>query len=286
VSVIIVYDMVLGAGGDPDAPAPPSELISPVPPPLGGPYPLGHARIGYHNGMAGSTVAPASAQVVLNRNTYQAYTTQTGDLIEITQDSAVSFDYVGLGAHNFHSTQTKITITYSPTSDGTDFIQLYTGIPKSDRALMILLGHFSTIRRLRILVEEPGNGTARLAVVYAGIALQMERPLYGGHTPINFSARTDYQNNVTDSGNWLGRTIQRRGLDGTYNWEHLTDAWIRFNFEHFMIAAKTTPFFIAWSPLDHPSEVAYCWTTAEIRPSNMGIRDLMQVTLEVEGYGV
>ena len=86
-----------------------------------------------------------------------------------------------------------------------------------------------------------------------------------------------------EGGQWLGRSIIRKGVTTSYQWRHLKAAWYRQYFDPFVKSARTTPFFIAWRPETYPNEVAYAWAKSDIRPSNMGIRDFMEVTLSVEG---
>jgi hypothetical protein len=113
----------------------------------------------------------------------------------------------------------------------------------------------------------------------------MQRPLFGGHRPINLSAKTVYETNTSDSGNFLGRNIVRSGLQSAYQWKYLEDTWMRDYFGDFRQAARTTPFFIAWRPADYPTEVVFGWSPDDIAPENMGAGAYMSVGFSVTAYG-
>jgi len=60
--------------------------------------------------------------------------------------------------------------------------------------------------------------------------------------------------------------------------------WYRDNFDPFVVAARAAPFFFAWRNHEFPREVGFCWTTDDIRPQNMGVRNLMAVEFNMEGF--
>jgi len=237
--------------------------------------------IGYNHLLAGATADPVGAAVALIPSTAESYTDGTAT---VTFTAAANFtaDYIAVGAHNFGTTGKTITIQYSTTTGGS-FVNVFSGIPTSDNAIMQTFASLS-IRRVRIVIAG-GSGNFRLGVVYSGAYITMEQSIYGGHSPLTLSAQTDYQNNETDTGNWLSRSIVKRGLAGSFEFRHITASWYRSTFHPFVKSARTLPFFIKWRPTGYPLEAALCWTTGDIIPRNMGVRDFMEVTVPVRGYG-
>lgn len=138
-----------------------------------------------------------------------------------------------------------------------------------------------SVKRIRVTIT--GSGALVLGVVSAGVALQMQRPIYKGHEPGTLSRVTEYQSTESEGGQWLGRNVIRQGLKTAYNWRNLSAAWLRQYFDPFVDAARSSPFFIAWNPLEFPREVVYAWTTGDVAPSNAGPRDLMSATVNVRG---
>lgn len=89
---------------------------------------------------------------------------------------------------------------------------------------------------------------------------------------------------MSESGQWLGRSIMRQGNDTQFSWRHLDPDWYRQRFAPFAERAKKYPFFIKWRP-DLYDNAVYAHTTDDISPSNMGGgHNLMTVSMNVRGH--
>lgn len=250
------------------------------------PFPLTHARIGYQticttsNVVASSEAAgfPASDAVNVFTNEFWQPTTLPATWT-CDAGTGVDTDYIGIAAHTLGTAECSVTIEYS--TDNTNWTQLNAFLPPDNRPIMLLYGTI-TARWWRFTLT--GTTIPRIGVIYIGQSLQMQRPIYGGHAPLTLNRQTTIYNQLSESGQFTARSITRQGNTTSFEWKHLTAAWYREYFDPFVKAARTTPFFIAWRPSTFPEEVGYCWTSEDIRPSNMGIRDLMQVGMTV--YGV
>ena len=188
--------------------------------------------------------------------------------------SAKTVDYFGLvGDMNgatvaLQSSTDNSTWTTQQTQSGlTDRINMFLFLPVSARYW-----------RLLITVAIPS-----IAVVYIGQALDMQRMIYQGHTPLTLSRTTELSNNISEGGQYLGRSIIRKGAKTGFGWQHLKADWYRANFDPFVKAARTAPFFIAWRPSQYPSEMGFVWVDGDIAPSNSGPRDFMAVDMNVMG---
>lgn len=159
------------------------------------------------------------------------------------------------------------------------------GLPahSDDRPIMTLVEEQTTNKyRLRFV----GQTTPVVGVIYMGKALEMARPLYAGHSPINLARTTVVRPNISERGQWLGRSIIRSGAVGSWSWSNLTAAWIRRYLDPFLESARTLPFFVLWRPETFPGESAYCWTLQDPAPPvNSGPIDLMSFTLDAGGLG-
>lgn len=263
--IFFVDSFVLSGGGipplpyDPDAPN------------------LGCAKIGYQNLFAGASTDPVDAVKMLTYDTWQRYRpTGIGEVV-LTIGQAQTIDYIALGASIYQG----VPLTIQVRAGGLDWSTVYTGTPENNRAIMIVIDGGVIVDSIRILHSE----SCELGVLFAGQYLQMQRPLFGGHSPIVLSARTEYNNSVSDSGQWLGRSITRRGVESDYSWQLLTDTWVREKFMPFVEHAKTKPFFMAWRPDLYPDEVVYGWCNEDITPSNRGGGTrFMNVSMSVIGH--
>lgn len=252
------------------------------------PFPLTHAMIGYKtictldNVIASSETAgnPATDAVNVFTNEYwrpnalpASWTCDAG--------SGVDVDYFGIAGHTLGTFGCTVGFEYS--ADGLAWTSLFSFIPENNNPIMVIF-EVVTARHWRVVVSG-GTGIPRLAVIYIGEMLQMQRPIYGGHRPISLNRETIYDNLMSDAGQFQARSVKRKGQSTEYAWQNLTALWYRQFFDPFVKVARTRPFFIAWRPVTFPNEVGYVWTASDPKPSNMGTLDLMQVSLEVAGVG-
>lgn len=250
--------------------------------------PLTHARIMYNNLVPGGTVTGSTETAGFEADAVQSYDTYDRWLpsaipATLTFDlgSIQDIDYIFIASHNLGSTGSAFVGETSP--DAITWTEAVPErIPGDDSAIALLFEEVS-VRYFRIRITS-SLSIPRIGVVMSGIALAMQRPIYGGHSPINLSRQSEIRPTKSEGGQWLGRSVVRRGFATDYNWQHLTADWYREFFDPFVRQARFQPFGIAWRPETYPEEVAYVWTENDIQPSNMGIRNYMQVDLTVTGY--
>lgn len=239
------------------------------------------ALIGYDNQLISSTQAPNA----LTANTYQRYEPATGATVAKFQlVSATSVDYIAIGAHNIgtHEDGTEITLSYATTVGGA-LTTIDTFTPSDNGAIFKSFDAIAGVAEIALTTNATVAGL-EVGVFHAGTALQMQRPIYGGHNPIDLNQKTKYENSMSETGQFLGRTVQRQGLETTFSWQFLTPDWVRTTFKPFKEAAVTQPFFIKWRP-DIYEAAAYCHTTRDIQPSNMsGGSGLMQTSMTVRAH--
>lgn len=239
------------------------------------------ALIGYNNLVVSSTQAPEATSA----NTYQRYTPATGSQVAKFQlSTATAIDYIGIAAHNIgtHDSGTEIILSYAATVGGA-LTEITRFTPGDNGAIFKYFTEISGVAEIAVTTNATTTGM-EIGVVAAGIALRMEQPIYGGHRPLELNYSTEYQNSVSESGQFLGRTVKREGASATFDWQHLNPDWVRVYLKPFILAATTQPFFIQWRP-DLYDSAAYCHTTADIQPSNMGGGSgLMQVSISVRAH--
>lgn len=259
------------------------------------------ARIGYDNVLRGITPDVSSTEsgffagALSNSLTNELWQPESGETVSTVEwsFSSKSIDYVGIAGHTLGSESGSVKITYS-TDNGSSYSDICEGgasvcvttvSPADDSAIMVLFETITGVTNLKLSFTWAGDEPS-IGVVYAGTALVMQRPIYGGHSPITLSRRVSRRPQAAEAGQWLGRSIIRRGFESTISWSNLEAAWYRANFDPFVKSAERYPFFLAWKPEDYPDEVALCWCNDDIKPVNSGIRDLMDVSIGLQGYGV
>ncbi len=241
-------------------------------------YPENHARIGYQNfgplsvwtssgSAAGYPLSALTNEMTLRRWKADANTSW----LEITMNREIN--YIAFAAHNLNGK----TVTVTNISD-----EIHEFAPTDDEAIMVCFDA-QTVETLRIDIT--GTEPAEIGVLYIGNVLEMQRPFYGGHSPGNLSRVTVQKPRLSDSGQFLSKTTIKQGYETKVDWKYLTAAWYRTYFDPFVESISDRPFFIAWNPSGFPNETLFGWTDKDIRPTNMGKRDLMQVGFAMRCYG-
>lgn len=250
--------------------------------------PLNHSRICYQTFTR--DVIPAVSSAAVNWPASALANCLTNDRWQPTSSPAtVTFDfstdrfidYVAIGAHTIGTALATVKIETS--EDDVTYTEVSEFLPANNRAILALFAEIE-VRYLRIALTYSGDAP-QIGVIYCGKALAMQRGMYGGHSPVTLSRVNEMYPRKSDSGHFLGNSVVRKGFATKANWRNLTAPWYRANFDPFVESAIRYPYFFAWNPLRWSSEVALCWTPGDIQPSNMGVRDLMEVGIDIQAYG-
>lgn len=227
--------------------------------------PESHARILYNNLLNASSVT--DAEKVLTPNTWERWTSASGTMeARFQTGSSVKVNAIGIAAHNLGSTGSQVVVSTSDTVNGT-FTARAVATPTDNSPLLFLFDDVDDCEDVKVTIT--GGTDREVGVVYVGEALQMFQPIYGGHNPNDLNNKTTYRNNNSESGQFLGRTVIRRGGETRFRWQHLDPEWVRQKFKPFIESAITQPFFINWRP-DLYNVTAFGYTSNDITVSNMG----------------
>jgi hypothetical protein len=243
--------------------------------------PLNHARIVYENlalgitPTASSSAAGRPAIAATYPTTYEYWTPTTLPATwSVDLGSAKNVDSIGMVGDMLGCT---VAVQYS--TNNSTWVTVDTRTVVTDRINMFLfLSVSARYWRVSVSVQIP-----RISVIYIGTALAMQRPIYQGHTPLTLSRTTDLSNNVSEGGQYLGRSIIRTGAESSAAWSNLRADWYRANFDPFVRAARTAPFFFGWRPAQYPAELGFVWTDKDIAPDNSGPRNFMSVDMGFKG---
>ena len=246
------------------------------------PYPLTHARVLYDNLLLTSTVtatAGTTPSYTLIPNTYQSWLFTGTQSITFELADQTSMDTVCISAHNLSGC--TVTVTYDPLLAGSFVAFGAAKVVTKNKPLMFHLSSAVDVRRLKITVT--GSGSRQVGSIYAGIALQMQRPFFSGFD--RFGDSTTYSTPMTAGGNIIAREAIRKGYNNTFSFQHLSALWVETYLEPFLLKAKTTPFVLAWNLSAYPDDVWFGATASDINPTFMGIRDLYSVEWSMMSHG-
>lgn len=248
-------------------------------------------HIGYQNLITRSNVAADSEEnffSIVNvanvaTNLFWRSASLAEQYITVSASLNAGIDYIGFANHNLSTGGVAYQVegsddgvTWTPISDEV--------IPDSD-APHVQLFPLAIYTTYRIKLTPSTSIFPRIAVIYLGKMLVLQRRVYVGHTPITMGRDTTFSNNVSENGHFLGRTIRRESLQSSIDLKNLTPEWYRSYMDDFAQAARTTPFFWAWRPVDYPLEVGYVWATDDVVPKNQRANGMMSVSLKLRGIG-
>lgn len=207
--------------------------------------------------------------------------------ISITTGSADDLDGVGIARHNFGSQGIGVEVGYYDESDA--WVSLAgPQVPPNDEPLLF---HF-TAQPLAIVVVKLAAGAAapRAAVLYVGKMLVCERGFDVGpeFKAPRFARKTVLTTGRSVRGDYLGRVAEAQWIAGAeFTFSHLRPDWYRTHFDPFISAAqKDVPFFLAWSPVDYPSEVTFCWFNDDPVPMTSPVTGRKKIVLSIDGITV
>jgi len=243
----------------------------------------GGALIGFNNVLLTATISSGTTNPskALTPNTWERWRPTAANLTAKFQMGDVDTDinYIAIAAHNLIGE--TILVSTAATEGGA--LTDVESITFTNNDPIMLNFDARTVRE--VAIQATYTVAKEIGVVYAGKTLDMPRAIYGGHSPITLSASTDYQSVESETGQFLGRNIIRKGLETEYSWRFLDPDFYREEFMPFVISARTIPFFIKWRPDFFSDEVAYGWAMGDITPVNMGGgHTLMSVSFSMRGH--
>lgn len=251
------------------------------------PFPETHGRILYENKLISSSVSASEGvneTLTLTPNTFEGWTVSpisgSDAFITFVLPASEDIDTLCVGAHNLNGLSYKWQAAATLGGAFTDLTPLK--LQESNNAIM---STFATVNAREVRLFISGSGSFKIGVISGGESLQLQRPKYGGVSPSPLNAKVDYFNNRSESGEWVGRSIRRQGFTTALDMVRITPEWYRLYFQPFVESAKTTPFFYSWRPADYPDDVVYCWTESDIKPSNSGKREFMNVSFNINCHG-
>lgn len=246
--------------------------------------------VGYHNLVTASNISTGTANTdhpasdMANPATclYWRGTEATLDeFILVNLGGGQDCDYIAVARHNFGTMGIRVSLLIA--TDGVPtYTTVHTFTPADDKPFMIRFRR-RTATHVALILDQNGAGFPQAAVVYVGLALQFQRRIYVGHTPLPFGRVTKASNGMSESGHFLGRIVTGEGRTSQVSIQNIGHIWYRLHMEPFIEAAVEAPFFFAWRPSSFPDEVGYAWLSGDPRPNNQRANGMMQVALDIGG---
>lgn len=241
----------------------------------GGAWVAGNSFIGYDSLFLRSDGAVAASAEdtgfpVENATNWLTYsggwqTSVVGDqTITVSFLSAQSVAGYALFKHNLGDIGGAVKLQYS--DDGILFFDV-TGSamsPANNRTIFFVFTE-DTHPVWRLVFTVPAASTLIVGQAFVGPLLQVFGGPETGWTPPNLAFNDDFVNSRADGGDFLGRSLIRKGAKTSFNVSAVPADWVRTHWEPFLEVAQLQPFYYSWDSVHFPSEVAYCFTESNVK---------------------
>ncbi len=192
----------------------------------------------------------------------------------LTFDENEPISAVAIQKHTLGTSGTTVAIQERIGGVWTDIVS---ATPEDDEPIAFL---FELRNEDRIRVSLSGATIPSIAVIHCSEALEIPQRVYmGAPTPIDMALVTEFDNNQSTDGQFLGRSIRVSKNENEFNIQHLTEYWVRETFMPFIKDAREYPYFLLERPYSRPTALSYRIRASDIRPERMGIKSLMQVAV-------
>lgn len=246
--------------------------------------PLTHARIAHANNWLSGSVSPPftedadrPASAADSTLTYEKYYIASSVNQPYTYSASGTADYFLIAAHNLNDYGGDISLRVNSSS------QFTITIP-SDGINEPIFCIFSPRSGSEFELYFTGFFGAEVGVIKFGQALQMPRPMFGGIRPPRFTQEPVLRQNISETGEFLGRSVHRRFSEDAFTWQNIDADWFYNNWYDLQTAVEDEPLAVAWRPLTY-GDVSFGQVLQTPIPQTQGTRNLMSVTLEMRGYG-
>lgn len=168
--------------------------------------------------------------------------------------------------HKHNISDLGLTVKMQLSQDGVTFTDISGSeqTPTDNTTLFFLAASSSTAPFWRIVITGHTTGTLRIAQIFIGPAFQVFQSPQVGWIPPNLALNDVFINSRSDGGDFLGRSLVRRGSKTGFTITPIPEAWVRQFWLAFMLAAEEHPFYYSWDNVNFPDEVAYCYTDGKI----------------------
>lgn len=236
------------------------------------------ALIGFENLLTASTTVDAEKALV--PNTWERWRPPSGSVtVKFQMSSIAEIDFIAIAAHALRG-ETFTLQTAETVGGATTDVEVFS--PTDNSPIMV---DFDARTVQEVIFTGTLIAASEIGVIYAGKLLRMPRAIYGGNSPSVLVQKTSYQSVMSDSGQFLGRNITKKGTRGNFSWQFLEPDFYRDSFQPFVQSATLKPFFISWRPDLYSKEIAFGQTTTDIKPSNMGSgHRLMSVDFSMKAH--
>ena len=232
---------------------------------------LTHGRICYRRAPGTITTSSAAAGFpAVNAGTLRTDSAWRPTALPATWrlncDPDEDVSYIGIAKHNLGSLNAVFSLQYASGAGDVTFPGM-TDISVDNDKPILLLCNTRSVESVRILITS-ADAMPTIAVISAGVAMEMPRPFVWTGQPITEGEQVAFEDTRSQTGNWLGRSVQSTGLQFSLTMQNASEYWRKTTWQDFKAWAngEGAAFFVAARPC-YPEEVAYAWMNDTARAS-------------------
>ena len=200
-----------------------------------------------------------------NTTTYWSPASAAADYsirVEFSED--VTVDYLAIFKHNLATVGGVFFIEYSHNNWVTYTLATPLLTVDSDNELNIDTFEPISAKYWQVTFRLTSATPFYVGVVMFGQKLPLYRGMVSGFTVPRHGRKNEIINQKTEGGQFVGRVKTSQGARTSINFKHVTQSWVRANWEVFVRHAELLPFLFSWNHDTYPQDAVYCVTDGEI----------------------
>lgn len=244
---------------------------------IGGIGALGNHRLACVNLAAGLTpivtsessgYAATNALTWLSNQRWKAANSST-QYFQLDLGAAAGIDAFGLYKHNLGDVAGSLLVQYSTSSLGGAFTTLFAVMPGAansggNRTLFRVNSNQVTARYWQFVFS--GHNSAPIVGVL-GLFATTQLPAIDHPFQVPMLNRdTELMNNLSDTGEFIGRSVLRTGFSTGFKLGKVQDTWLRQFWEPIARGMELNPFFWAWDANRYQDDAYYCFLNKKTNP--------------------
>jgi hypothetical protein len=250
---------------------------------------MGAPRIGYENffALSGSVVTASSEasgfpkENAYDWNTVDGWSPTAAGTAYLTVDrgSADVADYFALVAHTLADVSGTVKVQYS--SNGSSWTDASVLKTPTTNAPMFVTFTSASYRYWRLVITSTGSAPF-IGLAFIGQALELDRAVGSGFILPHEAHDDKYVNQVSEGGQFLGRSVIRQGVATDLVFTLQTLTFVRGAWRTFVEHAKLRPWFFAWNPA-YSDDAILAWMEGNPRPAAYSSASLLDVGVSIRG---
>ncbi len=202
--------------------------------------------------------------------------------LTVDMGAPVSANYWAIAGHDLHDNNGTIRAQYSSdnfAADINDFDTIYAPTDGNP------YGRVVTARTARYLGFLMSSTTLASVIGQLSIGQVLELPngMPVGFTPTSIANMDDVSGNISETGQFIGRSVKREGKEFTITQEAVTPAWILANWPGLYSHVIKKPFFFLSVDEGFSDDTVFCWTDGKIQMPRYKTPVYMTFNIKVNG---